>query len=53
MSGCGDAGSLAKLAKLMDQLDVAWLEGLDPQLFRSLNTPEDFERFRGALPSQR
>jgi molybdopterin-guanine dinucleotide biosynthesis protein A len=42
-----------KAADLIDQLDVTWLEGLDPQLFRSLNTPEEYERFRGALPTQR
>jgi hypothetical protein len=32
---------------------VTWLEGLDPELFRSLNTPEDFERFHDAFPAQR
>jgi molybdopterin-guanine dinucleotide biosynthesis protein A len=47
-----DAGRY-KAAEVIEELDVTWLEGLDPQLFRSLNTPEDFERFRGALPSQR
>jgi hypothetical protein len=34
-------------------LDVTWLEGLDPELFRSLKTPEDFERFHHAFPAQR
>jgi molybdenum cofactor guanylyltransferase len=38
-----------KAADLAEQLDVAWLEGLDPDLFRSLNTPEDYERFRREL----
>src|SRR6266851_2440655 len=33
--------------------DVTWLEGLDPELFRSLNTPEDFERFHDAFPARR
>jgi molybdopterin-guanine dinucleotide biosynthesis protein A len=47
-----NAGSY-RASELIDQLDVTWLEGLDPELFRSLNTPEDYERFRGALPSQR
>jgi molybdopterin-guanine dinucleotide biosynthesis protein A len=47
-----NAGSY-KASELIDQLDVTWLEGLDPQLFRSLNTPEEYERFRGALPTQR
>jgi molybdopterin-guanine dinucleotide biosynthesis protein A len=42
-----------KAADMVEALEVTWLEGLDPQLFRSLNTPEDYERFRGALPSQR
>ena len=35
-----------KAADVVDQLDVTWLEGLDPHLFRSLNTPQDYERFR-------
>jgi molybdopterin-guanine dinucleotide biosynthesis protein A len=47
-----NAGSY-KASELIDQLDVTWLEGLDPELFRSLNTPEEYERFRGAFPSQR
>jgi molybdopterin-guanine dinucleotide biosynthesis protein A len=42
-----------KASDLVDQLDVTWLEGLDAHLFRSLNTPDDYEHFRGALPSQR
>jgi molybdopterin-guanine dinucleotide biosynthesis protein A len=40
-----DAGRYSA-ADLAERLDVAWLEGLDPDLFRSLNAPEDFERFR-------
>lgn len=47
-----DAGRLATSA-VLDQLDVTWLEGLDPDLFRSLNTPGDYERFHGAVASQR
>jgi len=47
-----DAGRLAA-ADLANHLDVTWLEGLDPDLFRSLNTPEDFERFHDAFPAQR
>jgi molybdopterin-guanine dinucleotide biosynthesis protein A len=43
-----DAGRF-KASDLAEQLDVAWLEGLDPDLFRSLNDPEDYERFRGEL----
>jgi molybdopterin-guanine dinucleotide biosynthesis protein A len=42
-----------RAADVVEQLDVTWLEGLDPQLFRSLNTPEDYERFRDTLASQR
>ncbi|MDQ6720422.1 MAG: molybdenum cofactor guanylyltransferase [Candidatus Dormibacteraeota bacterium] len=38
-----------RAADLAEQLDVAWLEGLDPDLFRSLNTPEDYDRFRRGL----
>lgn len=40
-----------KAAELVESLEVTWLEGLDPDLFASLNTPEDFERFNAALPS--
>jgi molybdopterin-guanine dinucleotide biosynthesis protein A len=43
-----DAGRY-KAVDLVEQLDVAWLEGLDPDLFRSLNGPEDYERFRREL----
>ena len=42
-----------KAADVTGQLDVTWLEGLDPQLFRSLNTPQDLERFHAELASQR
>jgi molybdopterin-guanine dinucleotide biosynthesis protein A len=42
-----------RAADLIDHLDVTWLEGLDAELFRSLNTPEDYEHFRGAFPSRR
>jgi molybdopterin-guanine dinucleotide biosynthesis protein A len=43
-----DAGRY-KASDLAEQLDVAWLEGLDPSLFRSLNSPDDYERFRHEL----
>jgi molybdopterin-guanine dinucleotide biosynthesis protein A len=43
-----DAGRY-RAADLAEHLDVTWLEGLDPDLFRSLNTPEDYERFRREL----
>ena len=36
-------------ADLAEELEVAWLEGLDPDMFRSLNAPEDYERFRREL----
>jgi molybdopterin-guanine dinucleotide biosynthesis protein A len=42
-----------KAADITDDLDVTWLEGLDPQLFRSVNTPQDFERFHAEFASQR
>lgn len=47
-----DAGRL-KAADLADRLDVTWLEGLDPGLFRSLNTTEDYQRFHDAFSAQR
>jgi molybdopterin-guanine dinucleotide biosynthesis protein A len=47
-----NAGRL-KTADAIADLDVTWLEGLDPELFRSLNTPEDLERFHAEFPAQR
>lgn len=46
-----DAGRL-RAADLAARLDVTWLEGLDPDLFRSLNTVEDYERFHDAHSPQ-
>ena len=40
-----DAGRY-KASDLAEQLDVTWLEGHDTEQFRSLNDPEDYERFR-------
>ena len=40
-------------ADLAARLDVTWLEGLDPEIFRSLNTLEDYERFHDAFAAQR
>jgi len=42
-----------KAADLVAELDITWLEGLDPQLFRSLNSPADLERFHAEFASQR
>jgi molybdopterin-guanine dinucleotide biosynthesis protein A len=47
-----DAGRL-KTADVIAELDVTWLEGLDPELFRSLNTPEDLDRFHAEFAAQR
>ena len=38
---------------IVEQLDVTWLENLDPAQFESLNTPGDVERFHVTLSSQR
>ncbi|GAC1506835.1 MAG: hypothetical protein NVS1B3_06730 [Candidatus Dormibacteraceae bacterium] len=38
-----------KAADIANDLDVTWLEGLDPDLFRTLNTPDDLERFMSNL----
>lgn len=43
-----DAGQF-KASDLAQQLEVTWLEGLEPDLFRSLNGPDDYERFRHEL----
>jgi molybdenum cofactor guanylyltransferase len=38
---------------VIQNLDVTWLEGLEPAQFESLNTPADLERFHAALSAQR
>jgi len=38
---------------VVQNLDVTWLEGLEPGQFESLNTPADLERFHAALSAQR
>lgn len=38
---------------VVGDLDVTWLEGLEPGQFESLNTPSDLERFHAALSAQR
>jgi molybdopterin-guanine dinucleotide biosynthesis protein A len=38
---------------VVGDLDVTWLEGLEPGQFESLNTPADLERFHAALGAQR
>ncbi|GAC1510514.1 MAG: molybdenum cofactor guanylyltransferase [Candidatus Dormibacteraceae bacterium] len=48
ITGALNAGRL-KAADIANDLDVTWLEGLDPELFRSLNTTEDFARFMSNL----
>ncbi|MFI5282927.1 MAG: molybdenum cofactor guanylyltransferase [Candidatus Dormibacterales bacterium] len=42
-----------RTAEVVEQLDVTWLENLDPAQFRSLNTPADLELFHVAHPPQR
>jgi molybdopterin-guanine dinucleotide biosynthesis protein A len=42
-----------KAADITDELEVTWLEDLDPQLFRSLNTPQDLQLFHAEFLSQR
>lgn len=52
ITGALNTGRL-KAADIANDLDVTWLEGLDPKLFRSLNSPEDLERFHVEFASQR
>ena len=42
-----------RAAEIAAELEVTWLEGLDADLFRSLNTPADLERFNAELSAQR
>jgi molybdenum cofactor guanylyltransferase len=50
--GALDAGQFTA-HDVVENLDVTWLEGLDPAQFESLNTPADLERFHAALSAQR
>lgn len=50
--GALDAGNYTAHDVVMD-LDVTWLEDLDPAQFESLNTAADLERFHAALAAQR
>lgn len=43
-----DRGHL-KAADALQHLDVDWVEGLDPDLFWNINTPEDYQVFLSAL----
>jgi molybdopterin-guanine dinucleotide biosynthesis protein A len=52
ITGALNTGKL-KAADVANDLDVTWLEGLDPKLFRSLNSPEDLEQFHAEFASQR
>jgi molybdopterin-guanine dinucleotide biosynthesis protein A len=52
ITGALNTGRL-KAADIANDLDVTWLEGLDPKLFRSLNTTEDLERFHVEFAAQR
>jgi molybdenum cofactor guanylyltransferase len=52
VTGALNAGRF-KAAELGAELDVTWLEDLDPRLFRSLNTPQDLERFHAEFAAQR
>lgn len=50
--GALDAGNYVAHDAVQD-LDVTWLDGLEPAQFESLNTPADLERFHAALNAQR
>jgi molybdenum cofactor guanylyltransferase len=47
-----DAGNYVA-HEVVGDLDVTWLEQLEPAQFKSLNTPADLERFHAALSAQR
>jgi molybdopterin-guanine dinucleotide biosynthesis protein A len=52
ITGALDAGNYVA-HDVVANLDVTWLEGLEPAQFESLNTPADLERFHAALSAQR
>lgn len=52
ISAALNAGSF-KVADVAEQLDVTWLEGLDPSQFAAIKTAADLERLNAVLGSQR
>jgi molybdopterin-guanine dinucleotide biosynthesis protein A len=50
--GALDVGRF-RVADVTEFLDVTWLENLEPDQFRSLNTPADLERFHVEFSAQR
>src|SRR5438046_3627843 len=50
--GALDAGHYTAHDVVMD-LDVTWLDDLEPSQFESLNTPGDLERFHAGFSAQR
>lgn len=44
---------LHKASDALSALDVSWLEDLEPALFMSLNTPEDYRAFLASLAKTR
>ncbi len=52
IAGALDAGRYTAHDVVMD-LDVTWLEGIDPAEFDSLNTPADLERFHAGFSGRR
>lgn len=52
IKGALDVGRY-KVADVTEFLDVTWLEDLEPDQFRSLNTPADLERFHVEFSAQR
>ncbi|HEX6547236.1 MAG TPA: molybdenum cofactor guanylyltransferase [Candidatus Dormibacteraeota bacterium] len=43
------AGGELMVRSLLEELDVAWIDDLDPRLFRNLNTPDDYRELLAAL----
>jgi len=52
ITGALNEGRL-KAADVAGQLDVTWLENIEPQELASLNTPADLERFNASFLPQR
>jgi molybdopterin-guanine dinucleotide biosynthesis protein A len=40
------AAGRRQAGRVVEELDVRWLDGEDPALFANLNTPADYERFQ-------
>ena len=45
-----DRDGHALVVRVLGDLDIRWLDDLDPAAFKNINTPDDYQDFLDALP---